>query len=88
MTELMKRYEAETGNMAQEKVEDEYRPFNMEEFAIYRNRWWVHKETGDKVRFDQYCEDGLLNTFRGLLTWQELLDDFTDESGNPAGIKL
>jgi hypothetical protein len=25
---------------------------------------------------------------RVLLTWQELLDEFTDEQGNPAGIKL
>jgi hypothetical protein len=72
-----------------EKVEHEYRPFkDAEEFKDYREKWWIDKETGDNVRFVQYCEDGLLNTFRGLATWKDLFEEYLDEEGNPAGIKL
>ena len=72
-----------------EKVKDEYRPFkDAEEFAPYREKWWIDKETGDNVRFVLYCEDGLLNTFRGLATWKDLFEEYLDEEGNPAGVKV
>lgn len=71
-----------------EEPKGEYRPFaNAEEFAPYRDRWFIDKHDSDIVRVELYCNSGITEV-RGYCSYDELLNSYTFDDGTPAGVKL
>ena len=85
----LKTTQASVPYFAIEKVkEPEYRPFaNAEEFAPYRDRWFIDKHDSDIVRVELYCNSGITEV-RGYCSYDELLNSYTFDDGTPAGVRV
>ena len=71
-----------------EEPKGEYRPFaNAEEFAPYRDRWFIDKHDSDIVRVELYCNSGITEV-RGYCSYDELLNSYTFDDGTPAGVRV